>query len=1017
MSTDRWEKVEAVFSEAASMEPRERALFLTEACRGDQRLRAEVDELLEAHDVSMGPLDRPLFEFRDPSPALSNDQVVDERFRIRRFVGRGGMGEVYEAEDLELGVTVALKTLLPEHLADPQLQARFKREIHLARRVTHPNVCRVFDLGKDVSDGRETNFLTMQFLEGLTLADHLRDRGRLPPEEVLPLVRQMADGLAALAEAGIVHRDFKPGNIMITPAGAHPRVVIMDFGLARPISAESCNTILSSAGLVMGTPAYMAPEQLLGEKVGPFSDVYALAVVTYELLTGSAPFKGHTAIRIMLRKLTEAPPPPTAVVPELDAWWDEFVLRCMERNVERRVQSPQQVLRMLDERELQCSGTHRADLVAQAELIQAPPQPLPRPSIAGPFQRAVAAIRNKAAGWWPWGLAAGTTVVAAGALMVGSVSLSEPLRLRLCDAFPGSTMFCVLPADKDLALLPFTVNADSQSDEAIGRGLATFVTSAFYRLYPNKGEMCVHLRDDARSDGVKLKVVPTVIVAGGIAHFQVTVREATPEPGRTTGRVLRRVDRSVSLGDLEGLHDGLLLALADALELKFVETAWAAWTQSRPTTAASFVDFLQGLGLLRPSGVQPAERRTAYEAAARLFTEVISPSRDFVYAPAHVGLGEAYRLLWDETGDDVFRERAENAYRRASGLDAENGLAEAERHRAKLDMDTGRVESRIARLEQAIENAPYDHYLQKELAEAYESLGRDADVERLKRLGIDQRPECWLARNTAAAFYSRHAMLADAENNLLELIKLTPRNVTAYRNLAMDYVKAGRYAEAVGFASQAIQMGGLPEAYVTLGQAYYYGGCRDDAFENLQEAVTRSPDDHRAWLRLAEAAWATPDRQALAAEASQKANTLAQAVIKRESEKPARVQRPEAPAAAHAARALSLAYLGLPRLARQQAALALELGPKNHEILIELAKAYELIGDRRQALDRLKSSMMGDLVPAASTGYSPVLDWFRQDHRFQGMLGEFGAEPSMFKDALPCPGWGKAGLGFRAAAL
>ena len=997
------------------MTPQQRALFLNEACGKDAGLRADIEELLEAHDVSNGPLDRPVFEAKQHAPALANDQLIGQRFRIRRFVGRGGMGEVYEAEDLELRLTVALKTLRPEHVSNPSLQALFRREIGLARRVSHRNVCKVFDFGKHVSDGSETAFLTMEFLQGQTLAEHLEGHGRLAPQEALALIRQMAEGLAALAEAGVVHRDFKPGNIMLTPAPeGPPTVVITDFGLARPLSTEKRNTLLSSAGLLIGTPAYMAPEQLLGEEVGPFSDVYALAVVAYEMVTGGAPFKGKTAIQLMLRKLTEAPPAPTAVVPDLDPGWNEFILRCMERDVERRVHSPQEVLRLLDDLEQGRLTVRERPSGTEAGSRKALVEPIPVSPVTGPIRKTVDAIRKRKIGWrWPRAAAAAATVAATGALLVVPGSVREPVALQLCNWFPGSSMFCALPEDKDLAVLPFVVEADSQKSEAIGRGLATLVTRAFYRLYPDKSEMCVHLRGDHRSDGVKLKVVPSVVVAGGSAHFRAEIREATLQPSRTTGRMLRRVDRRVSLEDLQGLHEGLLLALADALELEYPENEWKNWVQSRPANSSSLVDSLEGFGRLQSPASQPSERRADYENAAGLFTGVISPLRDFVYAPAHVGLAEAYRLLWAETGDESYEDRAENAYRRAVRLDAEHGFAEAERHFAKLDMDAGRVEARIDRLERAHATALHDHYLQKELAEAYESQGQDAKVEQVKRFGIEQRPECWLARNTAGAFYSRHAMLREAENHLLEVTKLTPKNTSAYHNLAMDYIKSGRYAEAIDFAAQSIQMGGAPRVYTTLGLAYFYSGCRDDAFANLQEATDQSPEDYRGWYSLAEVLWSTPGRQAMAADASLKADALAQAVVKRESEKSARDQRPEAPALAHAARAVSLAFLDFPKQAREEAGRAFQLAPKNHEVLFELAKAYELIGDRDEAIDRLRRSMMGDLVPQEQDGYSPTFDWVRQDERFTALLRESGAPLGHREKRLTCPGWDVPGLGLR----
>ena len=203
---------------------------------------------------------------------FSPGEMIAGRYRMVRLIGQGGMGDVYEAEDMELHECVALKTVRPEIAQDARSLERFKREIQLSRRITHPNVCRIFDLGYHrLAAGGEMTFLTMELLAGDTLSGRLRRVGRMTPAEALPLVTQMAAALDAAHEAGIVHRDFKPGNVMLVPvkgSEAESRAVVTDFGLARrTAAAESFVASLSVAGEVMGTPAYMAPEQVEGKEI------------------------------------------------------------------------------------------------------------------------------------------------------------------------------------------------------------------------------------------------------------------------------------------------------------------------------------------------------------------------------------------------------------------------------------------------------------------------------------------------------------------------------------------------------------------------------------------------------------------------------------------------------------------------------------------------------------------------------------------------------------------------------
>lgn len=259
--------------------------------------------------------------------AFASGELLAERFRIVRFLGHGGMGDVYEAEDEEVRGRVALKTVRAEIARMPGALERFAREIHLARKVTHPNVCRIFDISHHGHGQERVTFLTMELLAGGTLEARLRD-GPMGESEALPIVRQMVEGLAAAHRAGVVHRDFKPANVMLVPeedGGVRP--VVTDFGLAHGV--EPAGGGLTVYGDILGTPSYMAPEQVTGGTVTPVTDVYALGVVLYEMVTGSVPFKGETALSTAVKRLKEPPPPPRLRAPALDPAWEAAILRCL----------------------------------------------------------------------------------------------------------------------------------------------------------------------------------------------------------------------------------------------------------------------------------------------------------------------------------------------------------------------------------------------------------------------------------------------------------------------------------------------------------------------------------------------------------------------------------------------------------------------------------------------------------------------------------------------------------------
>jgi tetratricopeptide (TPR) repeat protein len=308
---------------------------------------------------------------RGPEPAgstFAGGQLVGGRYRIERFLAKGGMGEVYEAFDVALGEAVALKTVRPDVAADELALERFKREIQLARQVTHRNVCRIHDLGTHRSEsaagsfypGGEILFVSMELLRGESLSDRLARMGSMTEEHALPLVRQMIAALDAAHAAGIVHRDFKCANVVLEPGEGGERVVVTDFGLARGGQGGETAATLTVAGAVMGSPAYMAPEQVEGGKMSPAVDVYALGVVLFEMVTGRLPFKGESPLSTAVKRLTEPPPRPTEVKPGVDARWEEVILRCLARQPEERFQHAGDVLAALDPSPLAAAlGTSR----------------------------------------------------------------------------------------------------------------------------------------------------------------------------------------------------------------------------------------------------------------------------------------------------------------------------------------------------------------------------------------------------------------------------------------------------------------------------------------------------------------------------------------------------------------------------------------------------------------------------------------------------------------------------------
>jgi len=273
-----------------------------------------------------------------PKEELTTGTSYAGRYQIIEELGKGGMGKVYKAHDTEINEKVALKLIKPEVAADKKTVERFRNELKLARKISHKNVCRMYHLSKT----EDAQYITMEYVPGEDVKSLIRKIGQLPIAKALSIAQQVCEGLDAAHKLGVVHRDLKPQNIMIDDKG---NARIMDFGIARSLKAKG----ITEAGVMIGTPEYMSPEQVEGQETDHRSDIYSLGVILYEMVTGRVPFEGDTTISIALKHKKETPPNPrefNAQVPEDLSW---LILRCMEKDKERRYQEAIELFSELDE--------------------------------------------------------------------------------------------------------------------------------------------------------------------------------------------------------------------------------------------------------------------------------------------------------------------------------------------------------------------------------------------------------------------------------------------------------------------------------------------------------------------------------------------------------------------------------------------------------------------------------------------------------------------------------------------
>src|SRR4030095_1455491 len=310
MNPERWQQIDRLFHEALACQARDRAAFLAENCVGDDELRREIEDLIASHELPENFIERDACDLAAEMVAVGSAGVVEGQtvgpYKILALLGAGGMGHVFRATDTRLHRTVTIKILRSETVSDPQRKRRFLQEARAASALNHPNIVTLYDIA---SDG-EMDYLVMEYVEGKSL-DRLITAKRLPLAHCIGYAAQIASALAAAHSAGIVHRDIKPANVMVTPES---HVKVLDFGLAKLIEPEESAGTVTAAGLIMGTPAYMSPEQASGGQVDHRTDIFSLGVMLYEMVSGTRPFTGKSNVDTM-HEIVHAPAPPLVAVP------------------------------------------------------------------------------------------------------------------------------------------------------------------------------------------------------------------------------------------------------------------------------------------------------------------------------------------------------------------------------------------------------------------------------------------------------------------------------------------------------------------------------------------------------------------------------------------------------------------------------------------------------------------------------------------------------------------------------
>jgi serine/threonine protein kinase/tetratricopeptide (TPR) repeat protein len=645
--------------------------------------------------------------FVDPSPTpaagkprLSNifpkqnqlqpGDVLGSRFEILDVLGEGGMGTVYKALDREVDHFVALKLIRPEMAAHPAILARFKQELLTARQVTHKNVIRIHDLSE--VDG--VKFITMEFVDGHDLRKLLLDRGKLPPEQAVEIIRQVCLALEAAHSAGVIHRDLKPQNIMQDKQG---RILVMDFGLARSLASDG----LTQTGALLGTIEYMSPEQAIGKQLDGRSDLFAVGLIFYELLTGRMPFKADTAMASLLKRNQERALPAAELDATIPKGLSDIVSKCLERDLNLRYQSTQEILADLD--------AWQGKRPISASIVI--PAPTPKREIP-----------------WKW-IAAGTL---AALVAIGGWAVSGKLTSKT-----GSK--AAAEPEVSLAILPFRNGSGDARLDWLGPSLSDMLNtdvgqSAHLRtISPDRlHQVLSDLRITPEST-----IDPTMV--GRIAEFSNADTVVWGQYVKVGDQI--RID--ATLRDLK--HQRTIPVKAEAPNEKALLPAIVQLAQSIQQNLSLSSDVLQELRAksFQPSssslqalrnyneGVELARQGNHLEAAKRFEASI---QADPEFALAYSKLGQTYSNLRNDDKAEQFSRKA---------VDLSDKLPPQERYLiqanyAQISNDNRKAIESYENLEKA---SPDDVDVHFHLGGLYESTGAydKARVELAKVLAIDPK--------------------------------------------------------------------------------------------------------------------------------------------------------------------------------------------------------------------------------------------------------------------------------------
>ena len=723
----------------------------------------------------------PTETFVTPKKELTTGSTFAVRYQVIEELGKGGMGRVYKVFDRDIEEKVALKLLKPEIATDEETIKRFRNEIRVARKIVHKNVCRMYDLGQ--AEGN--HFITMEYVEGEDLKSLIRRIGQLPIGKSLSIIKQTGEGLAEAHKLGVVHRDLKPQNIMIDKEG---NARIMDFGIARSLKTKG----ITGGEVMIGTPEYMSPEQVEGKGADERSDLYALGVILYEMVTGRVPFEGDTALSVALKHKTETPRDPREINPQLPDEVSHLILRCLEKDKEKRFPRTEALIQEISRIEKETSTASRESAI-----------PRPRRGLNKK------GFRNKPA-------------------LLGGISV-----LLVLIVLAG--FYLLRPKGKaidSIAVLPFGYMGTDSNLEYLSEGMPESIISSLQQLPSLKKVIALssvmrYKGKDPDPQVVQQELGVDAVLISKINQLadELSIRVElvrTADSSRIWGEQYKR-----KASEIFNVQEEISSAIAENLRLKLGGEEKKRLAKRYTENPEAYQDYLTGRFYWNK------RTREGVLKGLEFFNRAIE--KDPGYALAYAGLADSYFLLGRYSYLSPGEAFPKGVIAAEKALEIDNTLGEAHTSLAiikrNFDFDWTGSEKEF---ELAVEFSPNYATAHHWYALLLSALGRhDEALAEIKRaLELDPLS---LIINTNVAWTQYFARDYDrAVETFKKTLEMDPNYAVAQQRLGLTYLEQRKFEEAIQALQNAVNLSPAnTEILAALGHAFAVSGKREEAMKIL----------------------------------------------------------------------------------------------------------------------------------------------------------------------------------------